>query len=67
VIIHLPPLFSILGVLFAALVAGALVGGALQVWAFMHMDSGPDWYWFLPVPCGVIAAVVTGYFCLKLI
>jgi heme/copper-type cytochrome/quinol oxidase subunit 4 len=66
-IIHLPPLFSILGVLFAALFAGAVVGGTLQVWAFMHMDSGPDWYWLLPIPCGIVAAVVTGYFCLKLI
>jgi hypothetical protein len=65
-ITHLPPLFTILGVLFAALIVGWLVGGALAVWAILHMDSGPGWYGALPIPGGIIAGVVAAYFSYKL-
>jgi hypothetical protein len=64
--VHLPPLFTILGVGFASLLVGFLVAGILGGWAFLHFDSGPQWYWNLPIPCGILAAVVSGFFFARL-
>lgn len=64
--VHLPPLFTLLGVLFAALIVAWLVGGALALWAFLHMDSGPGWYGTLPIPGAIIAGLVAAYFSYKL-
>lgn len=64
--IHLPTLFTLLGILFVAVLVAVFVGGALSTWAFMHMDTGPSWYATLPIPGAVIAGLVTFYVCYRL-
>jgi hypothetical protein len=60
--VHLPPLFTILGVGFASLFVGFVVFALIGAWSIVHMDSGPEWPLRLAIPCAIIAAVVSGYF-----
>lgn len=59
--IHLPPLFTILGVLAVTAFVSWLVFGLLMLWGFSN-DWGPR----LALPVTAITAVVTAYFCFKL-
>lgn len=59
--IHLPPLFTILGVLAATAVVSWIVFGVLVLWGFSS-DWGPR----LAVPATILAAVLSWHFFWKL-
>jgi hypothetical protein len=60
-IIHLPPLFPLIGVLAATAFASWIVFGLFMLWGFSS-DWGPR----LALPATAVAAVVTAYFSFKL-
>lgn len=67
-IIHLPPLFTILGVAFASLVVGFIVYAVLASIGLIGAVGGswPEWPLRLAIPLGVVAAIVSSYFFWKL-
>jgi hypothetical protein len=64
--VHLPPLFTILGVGFASLLVGWIVFALIGWWSVMHMDSGPEWPLRLAIPCAIVASVVSGFYFVRL-
>lgn len=59
--IHLPPLFTMIGVGACALFVGWILFGVFMLWGFSS-DWGPR----LAVTVAPLAAIATAYFCFKL-
>lgn len=66
--IHLPPLFTIMGVAFASLLVGFIVYGVLGFIGLMGAFGGawPEWPIRVAIPVGIITALVSSYFFWKL-
>lgn len=62
--VHLPPLFTILGVAFASIVVGWIVFSILGFVGFMGAWGGswPEWPGKIAIPCGIIAAIGSSFY-----
>lgn len=60
--ITLPPLLSLLGIVFGGMACGFVAFYILAFFTFMTMDTGPDWICTLLWPGTILATIAGWYF-----